>query len=249
LKGVKWIKYHLIMEMPGVIIFVNDSITTATQTTLATKDSPNPSTIQGIDVQLQINETINLTEFNARIAADPNYPTVVHLNRLRILVILPNFQDTTNRNLADVVMFVKQGLASVEKCKYGPPGFTLPIQRINIFNLLYGIKTSGNTAHCFPCFSFPPPICPPPFPPPICPPQTQTVENPRPPEHMHRGFPEGLGALELFGVESLEANGIDEGVFGDQLQPEHRNPNRLPDDDDCCVDKNIEIEADEDDDE
>jgi hypothetical protein len=241
------------MEIPGLLILINDSITTAVQTVLATDTgiqpnelvpmTPFPSTVQGIDVQLEINETITLAEFNARIAVDPNYPEVIRLNKIRVLVISPNFHDHTNRELFDVVLFVKQGLASVERCKFGAPGFTLPVERINILNLIYGDKRLRNEVFCFPR-RHPDKLCCPPcprcptheFPKPICPPQTQTFENPRPPEHVRHRHPEGLGALELFGVEALEGEGIDEGVFGDHLRPEHHNPNRLADadEDDCC---------------
>lgn len=242
------------MQVPGVIIFVNDSVTTAILNTLPTDtgvepdglvpNTPYPSTIQGIDAQLQINETITLAEFNARVASDPNYPKVIHLNRLRILVILPDFQDTTNRHLADIVLFVKQGLGSVEQCKFGPPGLQLPVDRINIFNLLYGVRHSGNTVFCFPCFPKPPPICPPVFPPPICPPQIQTIENPRPPERHHTPFPEGMGTLELFGVEAMETeHGRKIGVFGKEDEGP-RPHSLLPDDDACCVDKAIEFTVD-----
>ena len=221
------------MFLPGAVIFVNDSVTLSNLNTLATDIGIQPnglvpftppgSTIQGIDTQLQITETITKIEFDARVAADPNYPKVVRLNRLRILVILPDFQDITNRHCADVVMFVKQGVASVEKCKYGAPGFSLDTQRLNIFNLLFGIKHSGNTVWCFPCECHhcgefhEEEHCPGGFPPPICPPQTQTLENPRPPEHLQRRDLE-LGALELFGVEALETSqGPGRSVFGPRL--------------------------------
>lgn len=194
------------MQPPSAIIFVNDSITTSTLGQLTTKDTPNPSTITGLDVQLQITETMTFAEFNARVAVDPNYPTIVHLNGLRILVILPDFHDLTNRNLADIVIFVKQGLASIEKNNFGPPKLTLPVQRLNIYNLINGTKGS-NTA-CFPFPGFLPP------------PQTQTPENPRPHERLRREFPEGMGALELFGTEAFEENGMDEGAFGGKIVDE-----------------------------
>jgi hypothetical protein len=54
------------------------------------------------------------------------------------MVILPDFRDYTNREFADVVIFVKAGLASIEKNKFGPPKLTLPVQRINIYELLRG---------------------------------------------------------------------------------------------------------------
>jgi hypothetical protein len=274
---------YIRMQVPGVLILVNDNITTATLGTLATSVDPDPSTIQGIDTQLDITETITFEEFNARIDVDPNYPKIIHLNRLRVLVISKNFQDKRNRQLFDIVMFIKQGITSVEKCKYGAPGFSIDTQRINIFNLLYGIRRSNNTCSpCLPCFpdfpecppkfehnhdgyhrdnkeqtyqlhnyhhpAIPPedrapiypielsnilpnpptplspcpqdiipiePECFPTFPPPICPPQLQTPENPRPPEHGANFRPEGLGALELWGVEALELHQRrEESVFG-----------------------------------
>ena len=250
------------MFLPGAVIFVNDSVTLSNLNTLATDIGIQPnglvpftppgSTIQGIDTQLQITETITKVEFDARVTADPNYSKVVRLNRLRILVILPDFQDTVNRHHADVVMFVKQGVASVEKCKYGAPGFSLDTQRLNIFNLLFGIKHSGNTVWCFPCECHhcgefhEEEHCPGGFPPPICPPQTQTLENPRPPEHMKHHFPDGMGALELWGVEAMETqHGPKEGAFGRDDDDRH-DRDRLPDDDACCVDKAIPIKASDD---
>ena len=231
------------MLLPGVIIFVNNHWNLSSLDTLATRTGIQPnelvpytppgSAIGGIDVQLQITETIFKSEFDARVKSNPNYPKIVRLSRQRILVILHNFQDICNRELADVVMFVKQGVTSVEKCKYGEPGFTLDNQRLNIFNLLFGIKHQPGTIFCFPCedhrdgyyhhrdgyFCPPEPPCPGTFPPPICPPQTQTLENPRPPEHLHyRPADMGLGALELYGVEALEkAQGPGHSVFGPRL--------------------------------
>jgi hypothetical protein len=203
------------MQLPSAIIFVNDQVTLATISVLTTEDTPTPSTVQGIDVQLQITETISFEEFNARIASNPNYHDIVHLNKQRILVILKNFRDCRNREYADVVMFVKQGIASVESCKFSPPGYSIDTQRLNIYNLLYGVKNARNSVSCcFPGFPLPP-NCPPGFPPPICPPQLQTPQNPRPPERPLLHFPEGLGALELFGVESLELHQYrEESVFG-----------------------------------
>lgn len=202
------------MNPPAAIIFINDSITTATLNTLATDtgiqpnglvpNTPEPSTVQGIDVQLDITETMTFAEFNARVAADPNYPTNIHLNGLRILVILPDFQDTTNRHLADIVMFVKQGIASVEKCKFGPPGFSIDVQRLNIWNLTHSLRPRNEACWPFPGY--------------LAPPQTQTKENPRPHEHLDRHRPEGMGDLELFGVEAMESqHGRQDGAFGGDI--------------------------------
>jgi hypothetical protein len=57
--------------------------------------------------------------------------------------------------------------------------------------------------------------CHPGFPPPICYPQIDTAENPRPPEKYHHHRPEGMGTLELRGLDALAAEqGNNEGVFG-----------------------------------
>ena len=110
------------MPLPPAIVFVNADITDGIKSVLST--------------QLFINETMSDTEFDARVKADPNYPTNVHLRGLRIMVIRQSFQDLTNRNLADLVLFIKQGQAIVEKNNFGPPGLSLPIARLNIYDLL-----------------------------------------------------------------------------------------------------------------
>ena len=84
-----------------------------------------------------INETISLSEFEARVSADPNYPLVVHLNMLRIMVTLPTMQDTTDRALADITLFIKGGQATVLHNNLGPPTLSLETQRLNIYALLH----------------------------------------------------------------------------------------------------------------
>lgn len=113
------------MQLPSAIIFVNNEISDQQKEILSQ--------------QLRLTETISGTEFNSRVEADSNYPDVVRSQNFRILVIQENYGDTTNRNLADVVIFVKQGLASVEKNNFGPPNFTFDIQRSNIWSLLRSV--------------------------------------------------------------------------------------------------------------
>lgn len=99
-------------------------------------NSTDSAGLQTLSTQLNITETISLNEFNARVDVDPNYPTTIHLNNLRILVTSSDFSIQTNRSLMDVVIFVKQGLASIQKNNFGPPGLTFPIDRINMYELL-----------------------------------------------------------------------------------------------------------------
>lgn len=109
--------------MTAAIIFVN----------LDTSDSVKST----LSIQLNASESMSGAEFDARFAADPNYPTIVHNNDLRILVFR-SFSDLTNRSVADVAIFIKAGLASVEANKFGPPGLTLPVARLTLHELLKG---------------------------------------------------------------------------------------------------------------
>jgi hypothetical protein len=202
------------MNPPAAIIFINDGVTLDYLNTLKTHTgiqpnrmapwTPSSSTVMGIDTQLEITETMWFEEFNARVEADPTYPAAIHLNGLRILVILPDFQCHLNRELADIVLFSKQGVTSVLRSKFGPPGLTFDNQRLNIWNLTNAIK--GNNTACYPFPGFLP------FP------QTQTKENPRPHEHLRRHRPQGMGDLELFGVEAMESqHGRQDGAFGGEI--------------------------------
>lgn len=110
------------MLLPSAIIFINPEM-------------PN-SELLHIKQQLYVDEVIQDLEFDARMIADPNYASVIHGQNLRILVIRNNFADHTNREYADVVIFVKQGLLSVEKNNFGPPGATYSITRFNLWQLL-----------------------------------------------------------------------------------------------------------------
>lgn len=93
--------------------------------------------------QLFIDDTMTKKEFDARIVADPNYSTIIHLQGMRILVILPTFQDYVNRNLADVVMFLHQGLADIECNRFGPPGQSYPIDNITFYELLRSANSTN----------------------------------------------------------------------------------------------------------
>lgn len=97
---------------PSAIIFVNNDLTDNVQTRLVR--------------QLHINEVISGTEFDARVAADPDYPSNIKQLDLRIMV-LRSFEELDNRELADVVIFIKAALASILKNNFGPPGFTIAV--------------------------------------------------------------------------------------------------------------------------
>lgn len=79
--------------------------------------------------QLGISEVLDGYTFDARIAADSSYPTKIKQLNLRLLVIRP-FTQLENRDLADLVLFVKNGIATTLKNGYGPP-----VQGVAILNI------------------------------------------------------------------------------------------------------------------
>lgn len=116
-------------SLPPAIFFINGDITyppvpPPTPPTFIGENPAAPnsdasvSELTHLQIQLYINDTMTKAEFDARVAADPNYPTIIHLQGLRILVILPTFQDMVNRQYADVVMFLHQGMADIESNRF-----------------------------------------------------------------------------------------------------------------------------------
>jgi len=124
-------------NLPSGIFFINADISCPPGATFIGAD-PSSSTLTTLMTQLYIPicDVMTKAEFDARLAVDPNYATVVHLQLLRILVILPDFHDLTNRQYADVVMFYHQGLIDIEKNKFGPPGQSYELQRANMWAVL-----------------------------------------------------------------------------------------------------------------
>ena len=120
-------------SLPPAIFFVNGDITYPAQPPPYPPDLPvfigsiptNPSSyiasaseLTTLQTQLFIDDTITKAEFDARIAADRHYPLIVRLRGLRVLVILPTFQDGYNKHHADVVFFLKIGLAYIERNRF-----------------------------------------------------------------------------------------------------------------------------------
>ncbi len=102
--------------LPSAIVFVNNDLVDSVRDMLVT--------------QLHIDQTYTGEQFDAIIANDPNYPQTVKQLRQRVMVIR-SFEELENRDIPDVVLFVKAGLASVEKNNFGPPGLTLQVINIS----------------------------------------------------------------------------------------------------------------------
>jgi hypothetical protein len=111
----------------GAIIFVNDDLTTNVE--------------QAIQRQLEITDTMDGYEFDQRVLANPNYPAIIHNTPLRVLVIRA-FTDYTNRQLADITIFVKAGLAYVEGGQNGPPAQSFQVDRMQLDKVLVAQMTA-----------------------------------------------------------------------------------------------------------
>lgn len=116
--------------LPGAIIFCNNDLTPGVQGPLLR--------------QLYITEEMVGAEFDLRVAENPNYTNLIHSNNFRILVTR-DFSDGYNRNLADIAIFIKSGLATIESNKFGPPGQTFPVDKLTIYQLLAHYPLSGTT--------------------------------------------------------------------------------------------------------
>lgn len=86
-------------------------------------------------------------------AADPNYSTIVHLNDQRVMVLRDGY-DMVNRDKADIVLFFKHGLVSVEFNRGGPHNITLPLDRVYLMTLI--TKTMAIPQPCNTCHHHPP---------------------------------------------------------------------------------------------
>ena len=143
-------------SLPSAIIYLNDPGGFYEQSQLATRDTPNPSTIDNLIHQLFITDIMSKCEFDKRVVADPNYPTIVHLMNYRILVILKDMRDLCNRQYADIVALWDYGMLYVEFNRfnqYGPPGQSYDGQRLNIYELLRASHSQNDI--CIPMEAMP----------------------------------------------------------------------------------------------
>lgn len=104
------------VAVPSAIVMVNQDLTAQVRA--------------HIIKQLHISEAVFGAEFDSRIEADPDYVNVVKSQNMRILVERP-YTELDNRTEADVVIFIKNGLASVLKNNFGPPGKTFPVLNLH----------------------------------------------------------------------------------------------------------------------
>ena len=97
--------------LPSAIVFVNTDLT--------------QNVVNKLKTQLFITDIFDGSTFDGYVA-NTQFLADCKAQNKRILVTRP-FNDYNNRNLADVAMFIKNGLASIEVNKFGPPGQTYKV--------------------------------------------------------------------------------------------------------------------------
>jgi len=103
------------MGIPGAIIFMNDTVPDQVRDTLRK--------------QLFITTLMDGATFDGYVSANPSYPTWVRNHRDRVMV-MRSFRELDNRTLADVVIYVNNGMAAIEDNKFGPPGLTYRVAEL-----------------------------------------------------------------------------------------------------------------------
>lgn len=89
------------MGLPAAILYVNEGL----------RDSVEDCLVK----QLFITQTMLGGEFNAIIAADPNYPDYVRTHGQRVMVLWDFSDPMMNKFYADVIIYCFYGMASIEK--------------------------------------------------------------------------------------------------------------------------------------
>jgi len=113
------------------VAFVNDNISESIQTVLMQ--------------QLMLSEILSMEEFTLRIQNNPNYADIVRGLGQRI-VVLKKMYDKSYNDVADIILFCRNGLIAVESSKIGPPGITFEIKNIQIFQLFFHQTQVPNTS-------------------------------------------------------------------------------------------------------
>jgi len=113
------------------------------------------SELTNLQIQLFIDDTMTKEEFDKRMYVMPDYATVIHLRNLRILVILPSFHDHYNREYADVVMFMKLGLANVLRNRLAWPGRGCPDDKFEEYKANKFLSTTYQDGYRRPSSDYP----------------------------------------------------------------------------------------------
>lgn len=106
---------------PPIVIFVNEEISDGVKGPLQR--------------QLYSTKIETGAEFDSNLASNPDYVNYLKQQGFRTIVYR-DFSSDLNKDKADIVLFIKEGLATIEKNNYGPPGYTMPVDRLLLSELI-----------------------------------------------------------------------------------------------------------------
>jgi hypothetical protein len=107
---------HGSIAVPGAVILVNNDLSETIKNRLV--------------VQLQIDEIIDGYTFDSRLLTDSDYVKNIRALRRRVMVVR-DFRETNNRDVFDVVIFVKEAMASITQNCFGHPGGTFLVKYLH----------------------------------------------------------------------------------------------------------------------
>jgi hypothetical protein len=103
--------------IPSALIMINNDLT--------------DQVLEFISRQLFLTDILDGYDFLQTIDGYDGYDFLPRIKRQnRRVAVIQSHQEKTHRDLFDLVLFVKNGLASVECNKFGPPGLTLPVTKL-----------------------------------------------------------------------------------------------------------------------
>lgn len=109
---------------PSALILINNDLTDNTRNYIVK--------------QLHINTIMDGYSFDGYITANPTWISTIHEGNMRVMVVRP-FTEFNNREIFDVVIFVKAAMATILQNNFGPPRQIWPLLNLTWSKLgIYG---------------------------------------------------------------------------------------------------------------
>jgi hypothetical protein len=114
-----------ILTAPPFVMFVNNDLSDQVKSVFVR--------------QFYLSEIMTGAQFDGYVASIDGYVQTLYIDGYRVMVER-DLSDHTNRQLANITVFYKNGLLSVLKDGYGPPTLELPLDRVSFTNLINQLK-------------------------------------------------------------------------------------------------------------
>lgn len=116
---------NVITTAPPFIMFVNNDLSDQVKSVFTR--------------QFYLTEIIDGATFDGYLFTDPNFINTAYADGYRIMV-LKNLSDHTDRQLANITLFYKNGLVSILKDGYGPPTLTKKLDEVSFTTLINQLR-------------------------------------------------------------------------------------------------------------